>query len=288
MKEWCKKYYIHAILVGLVAVVGGVAAFLYIDQFGANGFSKKTGDWANFATYISGTLGVAAVVATLMAFVITLRQQQDLVESQRVMLAKQEYQIELIEQQLDEEQERREIELAYNRSLNIFPTLIDALRVDLKKEIYVYEGEDDFHDEISDVLRKMCFNISDLVDQKIDLREILLKYDKDLVFDFVERVFSNTEVIYVFVCENIGFSEDLKVFFDSYLNQEWRYGEKLYAYLYFYHAYLLGCGQHKYAKFGIDFLDFPDSEAFLQGKVREWFDIGMYVQDVLEVESIVE
>ncbi|MBL1266257.1 MAG: hypothetical protein COA87_000535 [Halomonas sp.] len=95
MKDWCKKYYVHFVLVGLVAVVGGVAAFFYINQFGANGFSKKSEDWANFATYISGTVGVAAVVATLIAFVITLRQQQDLVESQRVMLEKQKEQLKI-------------------------------------------------------------------------------------------------------------------------------------------------------------------------------------------------
>ena len=286
MKDWCKKYYVHFILVGLVAVVGGMAAYFYIDQFGSNGFSEKPEDWAHFATYISGTVGVAAVVATLLAFVITLRQQQDLVTSQRVMLAKQEDQIELIEQQLDEEQERRDIELAYNRSLNIFPALVDALKVDLKKEVYLYEGESDLHNDISAVIKKMCFDISDLFDNKINMSEVFFNYDKDLVFNFVERLFSNVEVVYVFVCENIRVSEDLKAFFDSYLNQEIGYGEKLYIYLYFYHAYLLGCEQHKYAQFGVDFLNFPDSGSFLKDKEKEWFDIGMYVRDVLEIESI--
>ncbi|MGO2265145.1 hypothetical protein [Halomonas sp.] len=142
MKNWCRKYYTNVILVGLVAAVGGVAAYLYIDQFGSNGFSKKSEDWANFATYISGTVGVAAVVATLIAFVITLRQQQALIDSQDKMIAKQEKQIKLTKKQLSNEKLSREVEFAYQASLNIFPVLLKSIDKRLVKGgINFYDNE---------------------------------------------------------------------------------------------------------------------------------------------------
>jgi hypothetical protein len=98
----------------LAVAVGGVALLaggIYLYQFSGNGLSPNSEDWANFATYISGTVGVAAVVATLIAFVITLKQQQDLVKNQRIMLEKQEEQLGIEknkQSQVVVEKERRE------------------------------------------------------------------------------------------------------------------------------------------------------------------------------------
>lgn len=138
MKNWYKKYYVHFILVGLVAVVGGIAAYFYIDQFGSNGFSEKPEDWANFATYISGTVGVSAVVATLVAFVITLRQQQALIDSQDEMIEKQEQQLDLARQQLDGEERRRQVELAYNCAVNIIPPVVKELERQRALQLDIY------------------------------------------------------------------------------------------------------------------------------------------------------
>lgn len=103
----------YLVLVGLVVVIGGVAIYCYVGKFGANGLSQKSEDWANFATYISGTVGVAAVVATLIAFVITLRQQQKLVESQEKVVSLQKN--ELLKRD------------AYNIATVIFPKMRDHL-----------------------------------------------------------------------------------------------------------------------------------------------------------------
>lgn len=100
--------------------------------------SPKSEDWANFATYISGTVGVAAVVATLMAFVKTLGQQQALIDSQNVMLEKQELQLKLAQQQVDGEERRRQVELAYNCAVNIIPSVIDELNKHMEMSVEDY------------------------------------------------------------------------------------------------------------------------------------------------------
>lgn len=110
-----------------VAGVALLAAVAYIWNFWSWPPSGKTQDWANFATYISGTVGVAAVVATLMAFVITLRQQKRLIDSQDEMIEKQDQQLDLARQQLDGEERRRKVELAYNCAVNIIPPVVKEL-----------------------------------------------------------------------------------------------------------------------------------------------------------------
>lgn len=82
-------------LVGvLVAVAASIFVTAYILKFGSLQTSSDPSDWADFATYLSGTVGITAVLGTLFAVVRTLGQQQDLVESQRIMLEKQEEQLE--------------------------------------------------------------------------------------------------------------------------------------------------------------------------------------------------
>lgn len=122
MFEWIKKhsYWVLAIAVLIVAVV---AVGAYAWNFRELSISTDSGKWADFATYLSGTVGVAAVVATLMAFVVTLRQQQKLVDSQDEMLKKQQTQIELAHKQLDEEVRRKEVEFSHSRAINVFPKL---------------------------------------------------------------------------------------------------------------------------------------------------------------------
>lgn len=134
-------------LAGGVGFVAVVACGFYIYQFGNNGLSPKSEDWANFATYISGTVGVAAVVATLIAFVITLRQQKRLIDSQDKMIAKQKKQIKLTKKQLSNEKLSREVEFAYQASLNIFPVLLKSIDKRLVR------GSIDFYDNESGSFR---------------------------------------------------------------------------------------------------------------------------------------
>lgn len=103
----------YLLLLGFVLVTGAVALYLYWREFGDNGFSKNTGDWANFATYISGTLGVAAVVATLAAFMITIKQQQALIRQQKIQI-----------EQADKHQDRLS---AYQRASELLPSALKVL-----------------------------------------------------------------------------------------------------------------------------------------------------------------
>lgn len=98
-------------------IVFGSVALLAIGAYTWNFWgwppSGKTQDWANFATYISGTLGVAAVVATLAAFMITIKQQQALIRQQRIQI-----------EQADKHQERLS---AYQRASELLPSALKVL-----------------------------------------------------------------------------------------------------------------------------------------------------------------
>ncbi|MGM0544146.1 MAG: hypothetical protein ACQERP_09755 [Pseudomonadota bacterium] len=141
MKDWWGKYYVHVILVGLVATVGAVAAVFYISEFGANGLSNKPEDWAYFATYTSGTVGVAAVVATLMAFVITLRQQQRLIDSQDEMLEEQKEQLAVAREQLALTEKRNDVQQAYLNLKDVLPLLLQSFSKSLDQNIRPNECE---------------------------------------------------------------------------------------------------------------------------------------------------
>lgn len=130
MKTWWGKYYAYVILAGFVAAVGIVAIYFYIDKFGANDFSNKPDNWASFATYISGTVGVAAVVATLAAFMITIKQQQALIHQQKTQI-----------EQAETHQQRLN---AYQRASSLLPDAFSALRHHLDKPLGEIADEESF------------------------------------------------------------------------------------------------------------------------------------------------
>lgn len=112
MIQWIKKHSYWALAIA-VLIVAVVAVGAYAWNFRELSISTDTGKWADFATYLSGTVGVAAVVATLLAFVITLRQQQKLVDSQEKVVSLQKN--ELLKRD------------AYNIATVIFPKMRDHL-----------------------------------------------------------------------------------------------------------------------------------------------------------------
>lgn len=111
------------------AIITGVVMFtllaggLYWWQFGAYDWSKDPSDWADLATYISGTIGVFVVASTLVVLVRTLDKQRDLIESQNTMLEKQERQLEQseeiirIERSKADEMAKREAKEAENAAI---------------------------------------------------------------------------------------------------------------------------------------------------------------------------
>lgn len=117
----------YGLIVVWVIVVSIVFVGAFILKFGNWPTSDQPSNWADFATYLSGTVGVTAVLGTLFAVVKTLGQQQKLIDSQSQMLEKQEKQLDLAQQQLDGEERRRQVELAYNCALNIIPPVVREL-----------------------------------------------------------------------------------------------------------------------------------------------------------------
>ncbi|OAZ99749.1 hypothetical protein [Halomonas sp. G11] len=137
------KKYNYWPLVLPVMVTAIVAIGVYVNNFWGLPPSRKPSDWAAFATYVSGTVGVAAVVATLMAFVITLKQQKKLIDSQSDMIIKQEQQLDLTRQQLEGEERRRKVELVYNCAVNIIPPVVKELeRQRVMRSDYFFDGFD--------------------------------------------------------------------------------------------------------------------------------------------------
>ncbi|AQU84920.1 MULTISPECIES: hypothetical protein [unclassified Halomonas] len=124
------------------AVIAAVAIGAYTFQFWGWPLSRNPSDWAHFATYLSGTVGVTAVVATLIVLVRTLGQQQALIDSQSKMLEKQEGQLKLTQQQVDGEESRRQVELAYNCAINIVPTMINELEKQKDMTLINYLGKE--------------------------------------------------------------------------------------------------------------------------------------------------
>ncbi|QPL45016.1 hypothetical protein IT895_12515 [Halomonas sp. A40-4] len=120
----------YSLIIFSVLSVGIVALYLYEREFGANGFSENTGDWANFATFISGTIGVAAVVATLAAFMITIKQQQALIRQQKIQI-----------EQADGHQQRLN---AYQRASSLLPDAFSALRHHLDKSLGEIASDESF------------------------------------------------------------------------------------------------------------------------------------------------
>lgn len=80
------------IVTGVIIFTLG-AIFFYWLILGHLGLSRDPSDWADFATYLSGTVGVFVVASTLVVLVRTLSKQRDLIESQNVMLEKQDQQL---------------------------------------------------------------------------------------------------------------------------------------------------------------------------------------------------
>ncbi|MCE8002540.1 hypothetical protein [Billgrantia ethanolica] len=132
MREAMKGYW--ALVLGVVLVCG-VAFGAYGIHFYGWPLSDDPKDWASFANYASGTAGVAILAATLLAFLVTLNQQNRLIEKQDKMIEQQERQLQEVEIH------QRKVE-AYSRAEKIFPTLLSSCISELGKSV-VHDLTDD-------------------------------------------------------------------------------------------------------------------------------------------------
>ncbi|WP_152662882.1 hypothetical protein [Halomonas sp. HG01] len=108
-----QKVWIYRLLIVGTLAASGASVGFYMFQFAGNDLSTDSGAWADFGAYLSGTVGVAAVTFTLFALILTLRQQDSIIEAQEEQIAK-----------VDNHQ--RKIE-AYSRAEKFFPTLRSSM-----------------------------------------------------------------------------------------------------------------------------------------------------------------
>ena len=211
MIGWIKKHSYWALALG-VFLVAAIAVCAYAWNFRQLTISKDTANWADFATYLSGTVGVAAVVATLIAFVITLRQQKQLIDSQESMLNDHKRQIYLTE-------EKHKIEKAYQTAKDIFPLMVTNVKLSLQLPHYII-----IHDSEAD-----CFvhyssdSMHDFFDMNDDLFYKIKKSIEGSSDDHKKVIiesFSGVGAIYNMISECFETSNDYVYFFDSWLAKD--------------------------------------------------------------------
>ncbi|MCT8469448.1 hypothetical protein KZO85_12715 [Chromohalobacter canadensis] len=123
-----QKRWIYRFLVGGTLAVCAVATGFYIYQFGGGGLANDSSAWSDFGAYLSGTVGVTAVAFTLFALIVTLKQQDALVDKQEELIEQQRTQI--------EQAENHQIRLnAYQRASSLLPSALEILDSHLEKRL---------------------------------------------------------------------------------------------------------------------------------------------------------
>ncbi|WP_447928383.1 hypothetical protein [Vreelandella sp. EE27] len=251
----------------------------YAVNFHGHSLSSKTSDWADFATYLSGTVGVTAIVATLIVLIRTLGQQEKLIKSQDKMLKKQEKQIKVSKEQLKQEKKRRDIELAHNSAVKIFPTLIERFKSELNSYLTIYEDEFDVYQEIEESIDRFDGKVDDFFFNSMELYDVFDMHDPKIASDIVNRMFSSVGMVYFFAVSHLKVTQDLTEFFYVYMHEDITAISKCYEYLTCYHAFLLGKGEKRLANLGTKYLGFPVSYEDSAIYYSNWFRIGELVSN---------
>lgn len=273
----------YGLIVVWVVVFTSIFIGAFFLKFGSWPTSDDPGDWADFATYLSGTVGVTAVVGTLFAIVRTLGQQQSLIDSQNDMLVKQDQQLELTQKQVDEEERRRQVELAYTSSFKIFPPLLDSLSKDLEQDLWPENRfEREIFEEIHKVGIRRGYRNYELITEFESYVSGVDALEDDDVFDFCERLFFKLDKVYCFLVDNIEIEDNLKDYFDIYLDGNFNPLVSYYFFIHCYHAYLIGCGQDEYAGQGVILLKLPSDYSGLNPTYEAWQKIGVKCKSQLK------
>lgn len=128
-----KSRFIGPVLMAVITVLAAVG--LYLLQFVKYGLSGDPQDWAHFGAYIAGTAGVGLVASTLWALIITLQQQQHLldqqqksIELQKSMLSLQEAEMKLTRDELASTSRSNQQMAIYQSLDRLLPGFIDSFR----------------------------------------------------------------------------------------------------------------------------------------------------------------
>lgn len=269
-------------LVGvLVAIFAFIFVAAYVLVFGSNPTSTDPEDWAYFATYLSGTVGVTAVLGTLYAVVRTLGQQQALIDSQKDMLEKQEQQLELTKIQLRSEKERREIEMAYDNVKNVLPVMINFLSSSVRQ----YKVPNDLilkmiHDNLVD---RTGLNGRDLFKFPGRLMAPVVFSNSENIAQiesYVEKLMEPCLVIYETLFRNLIVTPELYGVVSCYLNKRF---EGPYHDAYFYMtcvmAYKAGSKDLEFCSKAISLLNMKADFEGSKAPYVHWYEFGQRLSD---------
>lgn len=261
-------------LIGGVIAVAIIAVGFYVYRFWGKSLSTDSGDWADFATYISGTVGVAAVVATLLAFVKTLGQQQALIDSQDKMLGEQRRNIEILELQHKRDK-------AYKTTLEAFPLLIESFKYDLKNSSNIYMLDHELEGRKYRVRRfdklHSYFDLSEQVFEEVK-RSCLDPLD-DVYSEYGPMQFDRIYRICSFILHQISIDEDLLPVFDYYLSRDFGFGKVGWFYIDCYYQFQFGRGTGNefpvFSKFDVSGVQ---GEPIPYRSTHRWREIGESVK----------
>lgn len=214
---------------GLIVVWGGVVSSVFIGafflKFGSWPVSDSPSDWADFGTYLSGTVGVTAVLGTLVAFVVTLRQQKELLESQKQMLIDQKRQIDISENQLIEAKRKDQRDEAYANMRDILPLMLKGFDRSLSLPFEPSDGG---------AVKTLLDNVVGEEGNRYQLRNVVKKisriypllaspnvfdYDKEELKSYFSEIFGNSRYLAVFVVDNVKVNPGLFYVADSLLSE---------------------------------------------------------------------
>lgn len=173
---------------------------------------------------------------------ITLRQQQKLIDSQESMLENQKEQTTTVKNNNLTEQ-------AYKRSFEIFPVLVKGLREALQEsacfQIKISDGQD------NEIYRDFDINVLHDYFMVNDYDKVILKQlNNSLEFDvssYGPKQFQPVHALVEFMNNMSEIDKQLMVLYDYYLSKDLGYGKDGWFYVDCYREFQIGrCMQYKY------------------------------------------
>lgn len=265
-------------LVGmLVAIFAFIFVAAYILVFGSNPTSTDPEDWAYFATYLSGTVGVTAVLGTLYAVVRTLGHQQELIDSQNEIIRDQKKLISFSEQQLQFEKRKREVDLAYDNIKSLLPMMIDYIEVSLNEMVMPTESMKvvirDRGQGYSDYIRKDLFEHANRITNFLN---------EDTVGDvesYANMTLGPVIRTHLFLFQQLKVSPELFNVVDCQLDK--RFARPLRSpgfYMLCVMAYYSGLGDDEFCEKGKRFLNMQTTFEGEDRKLVNWYELGVRIK----------
>ncbi|WP_447529818.1 hypothetical protein [Vreelandella sp. TE19] len=272
-KSWFLRKITDEWVFGEVLVIATAAIGIYALNFHNHKISSNPGDWAHFATYLSGTVGVAAVVATLIVLVRTFSEQRALIKSQDEQLL-------LSKQQLDLAYSKNLVDRAYQTSLDILPFMTENL---LHKSQFKFPHYLSFHQAKGGNCAKYMQNKTYFVASRTPQLLLYAIENEELSFKdiliFVPYFFKEVVNICDFAFERISISPEIYYIFDSQLSKTVSEEYDLWFYVKCYYAFKKGVGDDSFCLKAEKFF-YLEENAFNHSE-QFWFNLGRAIEFIM-------